>query len=1075
VATTTDQPDMATLGATQAASKTGPIWARVWGARGFLGGLTAIGLGFLGQQALIQQNDWQVAQRYYVAAIIILILSLFHGALPPFLRRFRQVNPDQTAKPGEGSGENEIITDMDLVAAPSDQQTQASRIGIWARWKVRRRALGWRLTGPGIALSLLFAGAALFVLLRDITSPLGGWLWAASWVTLLITFAGAHMWPEGAGRLPGPESDFFAPGVPRIPFRLEALLLGVILVVALAIRLFDLEYHPGIFGDEGERGIVARAINEGQPLGMFGVSWWGVPNLYFYLLSFSLRIFGDSMTGDRMLSVICGMLMVWYIFRTGRLLWGPRVGLVASALFAVSPLAIQISRWAGESTPSSLLWAVGFFYLFLALRRRMWSDWVLAGLAWAFNLYFYAAGKLIIPVAVLVGLYCLVRWRLDFFKRYFLGFALMGLVAIIVFMPYGIYAARDNWIALTGRAQETSIFTPEHQAMVFGWYNIPYAADIGQVSLVQSLLSYPGQWAQVIFNQFRVASEVLYARGDGAAYYWVGDYHRGSLLSPLLAVLGLLGLVYAAWKAWDARFGIANVWFWGGMLGVILTIDTPNVQRMIDAWPAMMLFPAVLLDRVFAAAWPLDLRLARKWAIVPLAGLLIYLAYDGFNEYNVVYRSICPYCLSTVQARYVQGLGQNVKGYQFGIGDQDTYFGYGSTKFVAKGVEGEDVPLPADTMPVIDNKSKGAAFLFYQPNIIYLPIIKLFYPDGKETPQTGPAGTHEESTLFFTSYEVTREQMATYQTLRATYRGADGKTITRDEPQAGTFPATGSWSPPAGLKYPAAVTWEGGIVAPTYETYTLSLQVDPAVSAKLEIDGIAALEQGAIVRGGTQQQSVKMVLAKGAHDVRLSATLSSPRDRIALLWSGGGATAGPIAPDFLFQGPTGGLSAEIGPPVGAQPILEPNPFGNEPPVVRRSDAVIGMRAGVADFGNAPFIARWEGTLDAPVSGEYVFTTVASGANLVIIDGHTVVDASNPTDADLKHTVWGTAWLNLDGAISLEKGPHDIEVRFVHQAGPARMELLWTPPGGESGVVPPTVLRPKARSWLGGVAPPVLDK
>ena len=64
---------------------------------------------------------------------------------------------------------------------------------------------------------------------------------------------------------------------------------------------------PGIFGDEGERGMDARAIIEGRPALIFGYGWWGVPNLYFYLVAWMLRLFGDTMVGDRMLSVISGV------------------------------------------------------------------------------------------------------------------------------------------------------------------------------------------------------------------------------------------------------------------------------------------------------------------------------------------------------------------------------------------------------------------------------------------------------------------------------------------------------------------------------------------------------------------------------------------------------------------------------------------------------------------------------------------------------------------------------------------------------------------------------------------------
>src|SRR5206468_935689 len=127
-----------------------------------------------------------------------------------------------------------------------------------------------------------------------------------------------------------------------------------------------------------------------------------------------------------------------------------------------------------ESTPTGALWAAGFYFFFMALRHRRWSDWTLAGTFWGFSLYFYAAGKLIIPLVGLVGLYCLVRWHIDFFKRYLLGFALLGLAFGLTFMPIGILSYQDKWQSFTGRAQETSIFSPQNQPEVFAKYNIQY-------------------------------------------------------------------------------------------------------------------------------------------------------------------------------------------------------------------------------------------------------------------------------------------------------------------------------------------------------------------------------------------------------------------------------------------------------------------------------------------------------------------------------------------------------------------------------------------------------------------------
>lgn len=1063
--------------------------ARLWAARSFFGGLTAIGLALVGQLTLMQ-NDPTSAQRYYAAAIILLILSLLH----PSLHRRRSQEDVIVGARSEGQQTREEVAQVPLAQAnavsaalpvrpvrPNGQQaspympwvpdagqaalsrqseavmpvaqasTGASEGSLWARWCALRARLGWRVIGPGLALTLALAGGSAFVLQKDITNPLGGWLWAADLVALVATFVGAPGWPRGEGLLPRPQSDFFARGLSRIPVRLEVILVAVVLLVAVALRTINLEDHPGIFGDEGERGMDARAINEGRPALLFGYGWWGVPNLYFYMVSFMLRIFGDNMVGDRMLSVISGVLAVLFVYLIGRLLWGARVGLIAGAMLAVSPLALQFSRLAGESSPTGTVWAIGFFFLVLALRHRRWSDWVLAGIAWGFSLYFYAAGKLIIPLFGLVGLYCLVRWRLDFFKKYALGFGLMVIAFALTAMPYLQFSVTDHWQGFTGRAQETSIFSPQNQAGTFARYGLPYDPSYASQPLSSSLMAHPVAWGQLLYQQMREASDVLYRRGDQVFFYRM-EKNNGSMFSPLWAALALLGLAYAAWKFWDGRFGLASIWFWIGMSGSALTIDAPNLQRITGAWPVVMLFPALVLDRVFAGAWPLNLKLARKWATVPLVALLLYFGADSYQEYFVHFWNLCPYCDATTQARYAQALGQEYKGYQLGVGGYDVYFGYGSTRFVAKGVEGEDLLVPADSLPITDNNGKGAAFLVYANNADYLPMIRLFYPAGAEEVIKSHDGV-----AHFTSYKLTGEQITATQTVHATYQPQTGNPVIRNEPNIGTVLSRAgvAWSPPTGLSYPVQATWEGGLVAPTYGGYTFSVDANKASSYKLEIDGRLVLYGANNTASGSNQGQVEMVLAKGIHAVRFSANVRDEQSNAQLLWSSGSAPLAPIEARYLFNGPTGGLSGELGPFTGGQSLKADNPFSSAPPTTRRSDPFFGFRAANNLFTNAPTTARWQGTLTAPTEGDYAFSTNATGPNVILIDGQTVVENTA-----------GAGGGPANGTAHLTVGPHAVDVRFAWPGGDtARFEWYWTPPGGQNALVPPTALAPLKRSWL----------
>ena len=1079
------------------------IVAGLWRGRGFFGGLLALWLGWQGQQALLSSLDYSVAFQYYTLAAVLLIASFLHPSFPArlFKKRAAPISEpassensspadappaiaEQGIEPGvvtvelrgaesparitgeerdSGASQETPSTDLQAIASVPEAPPIVYR-SYWSRWKDMRAKLGWRLTAPGLAITLALTVASALVLFQDYRLATGGWLWAAALSTLVLTMLGVRGWPADDGLLPGTRSDFFGAGVPEVPRRLEALAISGILLGALLLRTIDLENMPGVEQDEAFQALDARAIKDGGGAPLFGNGWYWVPNLSFYLMSFMLRIFGDNMVGARMLSVISGLVMVWFVYRTGRLLWGALVGLIAGAMLAVSPLALQYSRVLNVTAETGALWAAGFFYFFMALRYRRWSDWVVAGFCWALNLYFYPAGKLIIPLIGLLGLYCLIRWRGLFFRRYLLGFVLLGFAFALVFMPYAIFSFKfDNWQGFSGRAQQASIFAPHLQQEIFVRNGVSYDPAWAADSTAETLLNRPLSWAQVIYQQMRITAEVLYARPDGWGFYKPTE-HNGSMFSPFWAVLAVLGLVYAAWKFWDPRYGLVSLWFWTGMAGMALMYDIPNVLRASGAWSAVMLFPAVLVDRVFAAAWPMSRTFARRWASLPVVALVIYLAADSYREYFGHWASLCYQCRVTTQARYVQALGQDYKAYEAAIGS-DVSFVHPTTAFIARGVEGIDMLTTPDFFPITDNNGKGAAFLIYTHMYQYLPILKTFYPGGTEEQIRSPDGVE-----IFTSYKLTREQIAAFQTTNATYTSLGDSAaapVVRAEPNLGTAGDVASgalnWTPPQGLAYPATVNWQGGIVAPTYGSYIIS--IDGTLESRLEVDGRTYLDMAPATRAqvpGSGIRNVEVVLAKGLHSVRLTATLRDPAATVAVTWAGSGSTPVPIESRFLYNGPTGGLSGEVAPLTDIAKLGSDDPLNAVLPTSRRSDPFLGFRLMGYTFGNTPSVARWQGYLKIEIESDYSFRTEPSIPGVVYIDGQ-LVAGQGPVPAP--------------GVVRLAAGTHTIDVRQAWQpGGPETFELYYAPSGGQQTLIPPTALSPLIRSWLRGempAAPPAL--
>ncbi len=120
-------------------------------------------------------------------------------------------------------------------------------------------------------------------------------------------------------------------------FTLGALL---VLAAALVLRLHRLDAQS-FWYDEGNS---ARIAERSAQLIIEGAAGDIHPPLYYLALHVWRALFGESEAALRSLSVACGVGLALFAGLTARALFGPRAGLVAAALVAVSPFAIYYSQ-----------------------------------------------------------------------------------------------------------------------------------------------------------------------------------------------------------------------------------------------------------------------------------------------------------------------------------------------------------------------------------------------------------------------------------------------------------------------------------------------------------------------------------------------------------------------------------------------------------------------------------------------------------------------------------------------------------------------------------------------------------
>lgn len=133
-----------------------------------------------------------------------------------------------------------------------------------------------------------------------------------------------------------------AQSVARPVLQRNTPILAGIIALGFAIRLFHLS-HQSLWMDEFFTRYYADVFPQ-QFLWNQGLRVEPTPPLYYTLVAGWMHLFGTSEAALRSLSVLASGLTIPFVFVLGRELEGPRVGLVAALLFALSPIQINFAQ-----------------------------------------------------------------------------------------------------------------------------------------------------------------------------------------------------------------------------------------------------------------------------------------------------------------------------------------------------------------------------------------------------------------------------------------------------------------------------------------------------------------------------------------------------------------------------------------------------------------------------------------------------------------------------------------------------------------------------------------------------------
>jgi 4-amino-4-deoxy-L-arabinose transferase-like glycosyltransferase len=514
----------------------------------------------------------------------------------------------------------------------------------------------------------------------------------------------------------------------------EFILLFLIVALGFSLQGYRVEQiPPGFHGDEAESGMQALELLHGQVNSLISVGWYHLPMMSFAWHALSMRIFGETVYGLRMSSVIVGTLTLIPFYFLTRLLFNRRTAIIATFLLAVSHPFIALNRLGINYTQTTLLEVTAFYFLFRGLRSRKWWDFAISGLFMGAGLYLYYASRLV-PFIVIAFLFCAAIAHRGFLRTYWRGITVFWLAAILIFAPMGLYFIQNPWHLMS---RTSHVFVLGDQ----GWVDTPYARNSPAVTLL---------------NQAARILPLFNYGGDMSGQYG----YRGPALDFITSILFILGLGYASVNSHRPRHFFLLIWFWSTLIvGGVLTLPAPFIPRLAGMLPVLSIFAAVVIVMMwdlFAQTWGsgrLPKATLRALLLVTLCAVA-FLNYDTyFNQYLPTVQGWAMREPATAIARYITSLGEEYNVYL--LGEPKLYIRHGTIRFIARDATGTDVLNPSQYIPLKYSQGKNAVYILLPSHLHHLPTIQQYYPRG-----TVRHFTRESGELWFTTFEISKEDIA---------------------------------------------------------------------------------------------------------------------------------------------------------------------------------------------------------------------------------------------------------------------------------------------------------------------------
>lgn len=217
--------------------------------------------------------------------------------------------------------------------------------------------------------------------------------------------------------------------------RKSTILLLAILFIASFLRFYEITDNPkAMYGDELTLVYDAYSIlktghdQKGNFLPLVFSLGGGRPGGYVYATVPFVAIFGPTALAARMVSVLSGIGIVLLLYFIGKRLLSEKVGLAISAVAALNPWELSLSRGPFETHFAFFLTLFGFYSFIKGFKGVYW--FIAFGLTFGLASQTYSTYRLIIPLFTVLLLF----WaKKEIFRNYIKKPVFLFSLAIILF------------------------------------------------------------------------------------------------------------------------------------------------------------------------------------------------------------------------------------------------------------------------------------------------------------------------------------------------------------------------------------------------------------------------------------------------------------------------------------------------------------------------------------------------------------------------------------------------------------------------------------------------------------------